>query len=137
MGGYGVPATYGQVPYGYDPHAGSHTHAGVPGYPAPMVPVVTGVPVAPMMVPSPMAAYAVMEPPKSKAAAALLCFFLGWLGVHRFYTGQTGIGLTQLLLNVFLFWTLIVPLVVGMWIFIDFIMILTGGVKDKYGRPLV
>ncbi|WP_084668916.1 NINE protein [Spirulina major] len=25
------------------------------------------------------------SPPKSKVVAALLCFFLGFLGVHRFY----------------------------------------------------
>lgn len=30
---------------------------------------------------------------KSKATAALLCFFLGTLGVHRFYMGKIGTGI--------------------------------------------
>ena len=77
-------------------------------------------------------------PPKSKATAALLCFFLGGLGIHRFYTGQTGLGLAILLQALIL-----VPLTLGIWaivvitwVIIDFILILTGSVTDKYGRPL-
>ena len=31
--------------------------------------------------------------PKSKATAALLCLFLGGLGVHRWYVGKVGTGL--------------------------------------------
>ena len=63
---------------------------------------------------------------KQKLVAALLCWFLGAFGVHRFYLGHTGIGLIQL-------FTLGMC---GIWQFIDFIMILTGGVKDAQGRPL-
>ena len=33
---------------------------------------------------------------KSWVAAYLLCWFLGCLGAHRFYTGYTGIGIAQL-----------------------------------------
>lgn len=33
---------------------------------------------------------------KSQIVALLLCIFLGWLGIHRFYLGYTGMGLLYL-----------------------------------------
>jgi TM2 domain-containing membrane protein YozV len=57
----------------------------------------------------------------------LLCFFVGGLGVHSFYTKKTGIGIAQLL-------TLGGC---GIWALVDLIMIITGGFKDGQGRPLV
>ncbi len=66
------------------------------------------------------------NPPKSKVAAALLCFFLGGLGIHRFYLGYTGLGIAQLLTCGGC----------GIWALVDFIMILTGSVKDSEGRDL-
>ena len=64
---------------------------------------------------------------KSKTTALLLCFFLGALGVHRFYVGKTGTGILQLVtLGGFAIWALI-----------DFIMIITGAFKDKNGNNLV
>lgn len=33
---------------------------------------------------------------KNKLAAALLAFFLGGLGIHKFYLGQTGMGILYL-----------------------------------------
>ena len=56
----------------------------------------------------------------------LLSFFLGYLGIHRFYTGHTGIGVAQLL-------TLGGC---GIWALIDFIIILIGNFKDSNGNPL-
>ena len=53
---------------------------------------------------------------KNKITAALLAIFLGSLGIHRFYLGQTGLGITYLLFS----WTLI-P---GFVAFIDFICFL-------------
>ena len=63
---------------------------------------------------------------KDWLVALLLCFFLGYLGIHRFYTGHIGIGVVQLLtLGGCGFWTLI-----------DFILIVVGSLKDSEGRPL-
>ncbi len=58
--------------------------------------------------------------------AFLMCFFLGCLGVHRFYVGKIGTGVAQLLTLGGL----------GIWAFIDLIMIAVGAFKDKEGRPL-
>ena len=64
--------------------------------------------------------------PFKMVPAALLCFFLGALGAHRFYVGKVGTALLMILtLGGF-----------GIWVLIDFIMILTGGFKDKEGRDL-
>ena len=54
----------------------------------------------------------------------VLCFMLGYLGVHRFYSGHIGIGIVQLL-------TLGGC---GIWVLIDLIMILTGKYKDSEGN---
>lgn len=60
---------------------------------------------------------------KSQLTAALLCFFLGGLGVHRFYLGYTWIGVIQL----------ITLGGCGIWALIDFIRILTGNLTPKDG----
>lgn len=72
---------------------------------------------------------------KSKAVAALLCFFLGALGVHRFYLGKTGSGIAILVLSILGPFLFFVPtIVVGIWVLIDFIMILCGSLGD-YNAP--
>lgn len=53
---------------------------------------------------------------KNKISAALLAFFLGWLGIHKFYLGAWGWGLIYLIF----FWTLIPALLA----FIEFIVFL-------------
>ena len=62
--------------------------------------------------------------PKSRLAALLLCFFLGWLGVHRFYVGKVGTGVAM----IFTLGGL------GIWVLIDFIMIIVGGFTDIDGK---
>ena len=63
---------------------------------------------------------------KGFVPAILLCFFLGTLGVHRFYVGKVGTGLLQLFTIGGL----------GLWTLIDFIMIVSGNFKDKAGLPI-
>lgn len=60
---------------------------------------------------------------KSQLTAVLLCFFLGGLGIHRFYLGYTWQGVVQLLTLGGL----------GIWALIDFIRILTGDLQPKNG----
>ncbi len=63
---------------------------------------------------------------KNFLMAILLCLFLGFLGAHRFYAGKTGTGLLQL----FTFGGL------GVWVLIDFVMIVMGKFTDKQGLPI-
>ncbi|WP_084957021.1 TM2 domain-containing protein [Thermoactinospora rubra] len=63
---------------------------------------------------------------KSKVTAALLCLFLGVLGVHRFYVGKIGTGILQL----------VTAGGFGIWALVDFVIILAGRFRDKQGRPL-
>jgi hypothetical protein len=63
---------------------------------------------------------------KDWATTVLLCWFLGTLGVHRFYVGKVGTGILQLLtFGGF-----------GLWVFIDAILILMGEFRDSNGMPL-
>lgn len=79
---------------------------------------------------------------KSKVVAALLCFFLGWLGMHRIYLGRTGSGILIIALNII--GGLTTAILIGflfiaiaeIWVLIDFFRILFGGLKDSQGRTL-
>ncbi len=83
-------------------------------------------------------------------ATSLLCFFLGSLGFHRFYVGKIGTGLLQFftLVGCLILWTFatmiglasmyvffaFIGVIWGIWLFIDFIMILCQKFRDKEGR---
>jgi TM2 domain-containing membrane protein YozV len=63
---------------------------------------------------------------KKRLIAFLLCFFIGVLGVHRFYVGKVGTGVVQILTFGGL----------GIWTLIDCIVILCGAFKDKDGNVI-
>jgi TM2 domain-containing membrane protein YozV len=71
--------------------------------------------------------YQQMGMQKDWLTTLLLCIFLGFLGVHRFYTGHIVIGLIQL----FTFGGC------GIWWLIDLIMIATGSFTDSNGLLLL
>lgn len=65
--------------------------------------------------------YSATPPParadRNKLVAALLAFFVGVFGVHRFYLGRTGSGVVMLILTC----TLVGAFVSVIWAFVDFI----------------
>ena len=64
--------------------------------------------------------------PKSRLATTLLAFFLGGIGVHRFYLGKIGTGILMIVtLGGF-----------GIWALVDFIMAACGAMKDKSGLAI-
>jgi hypothetical protein len=72
-------------------------------------------------------AYGYAVSPKSRTVASILGFFLGGLGVDRFYLGNIGMGVAKLLVG----W-----LTLGIWPLIDWIIILSGGAHDGDGLPV-
>ena len=66
-------------------------------------------------------------PQKSWLTTLLLAFFVGYAGVHRFYTGHTLLGVLQFLTCGGF----------GIWTLVDIIFILTGKYTDAQGRPLL
>ena len=58
--------------------------------------------------------------------AFLLCFFLGYIGAHRYYAGKIGTWLLMLVTAGGL----------GVWWLIDVILILSGSFRDIDGKTL-
>jgi hypothetical protein len=64
---------------------------------------------------------------RKRSAAALLCFFLGVFGAHRFYAGRIGTGLL---------WLFTFGLLTFGMLF-DLILILAGEFRDAEGRKIL
>lgn len=75
--------------------------------------------------------YGVPLSDKQKMVAGLLQIFFGYLGIGRFYLGDTGKGVGMIAASIFT-----CGLAGSIWGLIDGIMILTGKVTDMHGRPL-
>ncbi|MBF0564172.1 MAG: TM2 domain-containing protein [Nitrospirae bacterium] len=63
---------------------------------------------------------------KSRLIALLLCLFFGWAGGHRFYVNKMGTGIAMLLTGGGM----------GLWYFIDLVIIAQGAFKDKNNVPI-
>lgn len=66
---------------------------------------------------------------KDKILAAVLAFFLGSFGVHRFYLGQTGLGFVYLLFC----WTFI-PMIASFIDCVIFLLTSKESFDQKYNR---
>ncbi|WP_027120328.1 TM2 domain-containing protein [Mycoplasmopsis lipofaciens] len=64
-----------------------------------------------------------MKSTKSRTALVLLSFFLGFLGVDRFYAGRVLLGIFKLLTGGGIL----------LWLLIDFILAVVGKMKDSTG----
>lgn len=73
-----------------------------------------------------MSEIVVKKSEKGFVPTLLFAIFLGGLGVHRFFVGKIGTGILQLLTLGGL----------GIWAFIDIIMIAVGSFTDKEGLPV-
>lgn len=63
---------------------------------------------------------------KGFVPAILLCYFLGVLGVHRFYVGKIGTGILMIVtFGGF-----------GIWVVVDMVLIATGSFRDKRDLPI-
>ena len=144
--GYNQPVYPGAgQPYAQPANPGPYSQPVHPAAVQPYVPVAYVQPYAPVAV----GPYVV---PKSKTTAALLAFFLGAIGAHNFYRGQVGRGFGHIALVIvaitavamaadaanlpvyasppdlsgayILIW--LVNAANGLWVFIEFIMILVS-----------
>ncbi len=70
---------------------------------------------------------------KSRAAYILLGLFLGGLGVHNFYAGYSGKGVTQLLMTIFIGWLILPAIAVMIWVIIEICTV----TEDARGNKMI
>ena len=95
---------------------------------------------------APNAAVAGQTSNSSMIVAALLCFFLGGFGAHRFYAGRITSGILMLVILIVTAVIAMIPvinlvspvlaLILSVWVLVDFIRILIGSFKDGQGLSL-
>ena len=79
----------------------------------------------------------VLSGDKSKIVAALLAFFFGALGIHKFYLGKNGAGIIMLCCTLFGIILLFLPtLIVGIIAFIEFFIYMVIS-EEEFDRRYV
>lgn len=68
-----------------------------------------------------------MDGDKNGIVCLLLCLFVGYLGLHRFYVGKIGTGILTIVTFGGFF---------GIWPLIDIIMMVCGSFKDSEGNVI-
>lgn len=71
--------------------------------------------------------------PKSRMVALLLCFFLGFLGLHRFYLGHRTSGIVMLIVGVLGLVQCYFMIIILIWTTIDMIRLASGTMADAQG----
>ncbi|AGF74376.1 putative membrane protein [Bartonella australis AUST/NH1] len=69
---------------------------------------------------------------QSKAMLALICWFTGVFGIHRFMVGKIWTGILMLILSL----SVAGLVITGIWAIIDFIVIVAGKFTDKRGNKI-
>ncbi len=64
--------------------------------------------------------------------ALVLSFFVGALGVDRFYVGDTGLGIAKLILTIVSF-----GIIGGVWWFVDLFLIMNAARRKNYERAML
>lgn len=73
-----------------------------------------------------------MTEKKDKTIAALLAFFLGWLGIHKFYLGENFAGVLYLIFS----WTFI-PSLIAIFDFLGLLMMSNQAFNAKYNAGIL
>ena len=68
---------------------------------------------------------------KNKNTAGILALIFGWFGAHRFYLGQTGLGVMYILLNFIFF----IPFLLGLIDAISFFTMSEEEFDFRYNNP--
>jgi TM2 domain-containing membrane protein YozV len=139
----GAPPVFPHAVYAYDPRTGLPVGPPItyPGYPHGPWPACGPVAMPPINIVvqntnSPLVPYGpggiVRDGNRTRGAAALLAFFFGGFGIHKFYLGQPGMGFLYLVFC----WTFI-PFIAGYFEAVGYLLMSDRAFDLKYNARLV